>query len=310
MIGKRLSIAIPMLWVIATITFFVVNALPVDVAQNILGDLATQTQVAALRHELGLDRSLWEQYWSWLIGAVHGDFGTSYMDGSSVTQDVLQRLPVTMSLALCATLTSAFLGIVIGTLAAVYGGWIDRVARAVTSAGMAIPGFWAAGLLVLVFAVWLGVLPATGYTNLLESPTQWARGLVLPVAAVALASVASIARQSRASLIQVLGMDYIRSLRAAGIPNSSIIVRHGLRNAAIPVVTILGLEFVSLFSGTIIVEQVFALPGISQLALSAVFQGDTPVILGVVIYATVIVLLLNLAVDICYVWLNPRERQR
>jgi peptide/nickel transport system permease protein len=306
---KRILITIPTLWAVATLTFIVVNVLPGDVAQNILGDQATAAQLASLRHQLGLDRPFLAQYFDWLGGALHGDLGTSLTSGTPVAQEVVQRLPVTLSLAVCATVFAAVVGTGIGTMAAVRGGKVDQLVRAVTSIGMAVPGFWAAELLVVAFAVHLRVFPATGYTGITDSPPQWALGLVLPVVAVALASLANIARQARASLLQAFGMDYIRTLQSAGIPRSSIVMKHALRNASIPVVTTLGLEFVGLLSGTIIVEQVFTLPGISQLALGAVTQLDTPVIMGIVLFATLIVLVLNLVVDICYVLLNPRGRK-
>lgn len=307
-IARRLAISIPLLLAVATLTFFTVNVLPGDVAQTVLGEEATPEQLAAVRAELGLDQPLLVQYWNWLVSAAQGDLGSSLINGLDVTTQMNQRLPVTLSLALGATVVSAVVGTALGVASAVRGGATDRSARALTSMAMAIPGFWLAGLLVLAFAVWWRLLPATGYTSPAISITEWLRSLALPVAAVALASIAGVARQARGSMLQVLSTDYIRTLRATGIPRRTIILKHALRNAGIPVVTIVGLEFATLLSGAVIVEQVFALPGISQLVLGAVFDRDLPIIMGVVVYASMIVLLVNLLVDLCYLWLNPKER--
>lgn len=307
-IARRVAIAVPLLLAVATVTFFIVNVLPGDVAQTVLGEEATAEQLARVRAELGLDQPLLVQFWDWLVNAAQGDLGSSLITGLDVTTQLNQRLPVTLSLALGATIVSALVGIALGVLSAVRGGATDKSARTITSVAMAIPGFWLAGLLVLAFAVGMGLFPATGYTSPTTSVGGWLKSMALPVTAVSLASIAGIARQARGAMLQVQSSDYIRTLRATGVPRRTIILKHGLRNAGIPVVTILGLEFATVLSSAVIVEQVFALPGISQLVLGAVFDRDVPVILGVVVYAALIVLIVNLLIDLCYLWLNPKER--
>lgn len=305
---NRVAIAIPMLLIIATVTFLLVQLLPGDAGQTILGDQATPQELVRVRAELGLDLPLAQQYWRWLGAAATGDFGSSLINGQSVAAALGQRSIVTMTLAIGSTLFSALIGIALGMWAALKGGGVDRALRAVTSVGMAIPSFWAGLLLVVVFAVWLGVLPANGWVSFGADPGGWFRALLLPVIAISIASIATLSRQTRAAFQEVLGRDFIRSLRASGLPVRTIAFKHGLRNAAIPVVTVIGLQFVSLLGGAIITEQVFALPGVGQLAITAVQNRDIPVIQGVVIYMTVVVMLVNLALDLAYGWLNPKVR--
>lgn len=307
-IASRVAIAIPMLLIIATLTFLLVQLLPGDAAQTILGDQATPEQLDQVRAQLGLDLPLAQQYWNWLSGAVTGDFGTSLVNGQSVSLAISQRSVVTMTLAVGSTIFSAIIGIALGMWAALRGGFVDRALRVITSIGMAIPPFWAGLLLVIVFAVWLRVLPANGWVDFTTDPGAWARSLILPVVAISIASIATLARQTRAAFQEVLGRDFIRSLRASGLPVGIIAFKHGLRNAAIPVITVLGLQFVSLLGGAIITEQVFALPGIGQLAIGAVQARDLPVIQGVVLYMTLVVLAVNLILDVAYGWLNPKVR--
>jgi peptide/nickel transport system permease protein len=200
------------------------------------------------------------------------------------------------------------IGVVLGVLAAVRGGWVDRTVRFVTGIGVSLPNFWLGALLVVIFSVWLRLLPADGYVPLLSSPLSWARDMVLPVAAIAAASVAGIARQTRASMSVALQSEYVQTLRGVGLPMRSIVYKHALRNASIPIVTIVGWLFVGLLGGAVLVEQVFALPGLGQATVQAIADHDIPVLQGVVIYTTVIVLVVNLLIDFAYAWLNPKVR--
>jgi peptide/nickel transport system permease protein len=307
-IAKRLAIAIPMLFVIATLTFLVVQLLPGDAAATILGENAPATELARVRHELGLDQPIYVQYFSWLGGVLSGNFGHSLINGQSVAAALGSRSVITMTIAVVATVVSLVIGVLLGMWAALRGGAVDRVLRGITSVGMSIPNFWIGVLFVLVFAVWLRVLPANGWTDFSLDPGAWARGLVLPVAAISISAVATLTRQTRASFHETLGRDFVRSLRASGLSVRSIALKHVLRNASIPVITVVGLLFVSLLGGAVIVEQVFALPGVGQLAIEAVVNRDVPVIQGVILYMTLVVLLVNLALDIAYAWLNPKVR--
>lgn len=305
---KRLLTAIPTLFIITSLTFLLVYLLPGDAAQTILGDQATPEQLAQVRRDLGLDQPLLTQYLVYLGDLVRGEFGRSLITKQSVLQAIGQRSTVTLTLAIGATVFAATIGIALGMWASLKGGTVDRVLRTVTSMGMAIPSFWGGLLLVLLFAVTLNLLPANGYVAFGNNPSRWALSLILPIAAISIAAISTLTRQTRASFQEVLGKDFIRSLRASGLPVSVIAFKHGLRNAAIPVITVIGLQFVALLGGAVITEQVFALPGIGQLVVNAVNQRDLPVVQGVVVYITVVVLLVNLLLDLLQGWLNPKVR--
>lgn len=308
-IGRRLLVAIPMLFVIASLTFLLVSLIPGDPAVGILGPDATPAQVAALRESLGLNRPLFVQYVDWMLHAVTGDLGTSIQTGRPVVELIGERLPITISIAILGIIVTVVLGVLLGLLGALRGGWVGKAAQLISVLGVSIPGFWLGILLVLVFSVSLAWLPATGYIPLTDSPGEWLRSLVLPVITVALAGVAAVARQTRASMNDALAKDYVRTLLASGTPRSTVIFTHALRNASIPVVTSLGFQFITIFGGAFIIEQVFALPGLGQLTVSAVSNHDIPLIQGVVLLSAVLVIVVNLVVDLLYSWLNPKVRR-
>jgi peptide/nickel transport system permease protein len=308
-IGRRLLVAIPMLLVIASLAFLLVSLIPGDPAVSILGQDATPAQVAALRESLGLNRPLIVQYGDWMLHALRGDLGTSIQSGRPVVGLIAERLPVTISIAILGVIVTIVIGVLLGLLSALRGGWIGKTAQVVSVLGVSVPGFWLGILLVLVFSVTLSLLPATGYVPITDSPGEWLRSLVLPVITVALAGVAAIARQTRASMNDALSKDYIRTLLASGTPRRTIIFKHALRNASIPVVTSVGFQFITIFGGAFIIEQVFALPGLGQLTVSAVSNHDIPLIQGVVLLSAVLVIVVNLVVDLLYSWLNPKVRR-
>lgn len=309
-VAKRVAIAVPMLLVVATLAFFALHLLPGDAAQTILGDQATEDALQQTREELGLNDPLWQQYVTWLRDAATGDLGVSWVNGQSVTRALGQRAVVTVTLATVATLTSAVLGVGLGVLAVLAGGRFDRVQRTITSIGMAIPNFWIGLILVVIFAVWFRLLPSSGWVAFSEAPGEWAKRLILPVVAISIPAVASLSRQMRAAFSDVLRRDFVRSLQASGVPTRKIVLKHGLRNASIPIITVIGLQFVALVSGAVIIEQVFTLPGIGQLVIGAVHNRDIPVVQGGLLYITVLVLLINLFLDLAYGWLDPRVRRR
>jgi len=308
LVARRLLMSIPLLFVVSALTFVLVSLTPGDAARAILGTGASQDQYLQLRHQMGLDKPVYEQYWTWLSHAVHGDLGTSLLSSQPVTQALNQRLQPTLSLIIGATLLSAFLGISLGVLSALRSGVLGRAVDVFSLLGLALPAFWLGLILVAEFAVRLQLFPATGYTLLDQSPGQWLRGLVLPVGTLAFGSVTVVAKQTRDAMLEVLGRDFIRTLRANGVAERSIIFKHALKNAAIPVVTVLGLIFVGLLSGTVLVESVFALPGLGGLTVQATTGHDIPIIQGAVIYFTIIVVIVNLIVDLSYGWLNPKAR--
>jgi peptide/nickel transport system permease protein len=306
LIGYRLLISVPLLFGVSVLTFVLVSLTPGDAARSILRTNGTPQQYAQLRHQLGLDQPLYAQYGHWLERAAHGNLGSSLFSGEPVTQALNERLPVTLSLIVGATALSALLGIGLGVLSALRAGSLGRVVDVLSLAGLALPNFWLGLLLVTLLAVEIHLFPATGYVPLTQSVGEWARALVLPVVTLVLGGVAVVARQTRDSMLDVLGRDFIRMLRANGVPEWSIVFKHALKNAAIPVVTVLGLIFVSLLSGTVLVESVFVLPGLGSLAVQATNQHDIPVIQGVAVYFTLIVVTVNLLVDLTYGWLNPK----
>lgn len=304
----RLGIALPTLFIIMVLTFLTVQLIPGDPALAILGDTASPEQLAALREELGLNLPLWQQFGTWFVSVLQGDLGRSLTTSQVVTEAILQRSVVTITLATAAVLVTATVGIAVGVWGALRGGMVDRAVLFSTSVADSIPNFWAGVVLVYVFAVTLGVLPANGWVPFHIDPSLWARSLVLPVIALSLASVATVARQTRAAFSDVSKRDFVRSLRASGLPLPQIIFKHILRNAAIPIVTVLGLQFVLLLGGAIVIEEVFTLPGIGQLAINAVETKDVPMIQGVVLFTAIMVLVVNFTLDIVYAWLNPKVR--
>jgi peptide/nickel transport system permease protein len=303
---RRLLLAVPMLLLLTILAFVLISLIPGDVALAILGENPPPEVYRQLRTELGLDESLVAQYWQWLQAALHGDFGSSLFSGQPVTDAISSRLPVTLSLLLGGLLVSLVLGVALGVLSAVVGGPVARVVDAVALLGFAIPGFWFGAQLVVVFAVELQLFPPTGYVPLEDSPVEWAGSLVLPVAALALAGIANLAKQTREAMLDVMGSEYINAAWANGVSARSVILRHSLKNASLRVVTILGLQAVSLLGGTVIIENVFALPGMGTLAASATSRSDIPMIQGILVYYTLMVIVVNLVIDLSYSWLNPR----
>jgi len=306
----RLAIGIPLVLVASAVTFVLTALVPGDAARAILGLNAPPEAYARVRGELGLDLPLWEQYTQYIRGVLHGDLGTSLASGEPVWSVLSQRLPVTLSLVVLTTLFCAVVGLLLGTVSAIRGGFLGRAVDVLSLAGLALPNFWVGLVLVSVFAVTLRIFPATGYAPFAESPSRWLWALTLPVVALGLAGVATVAKQTRAAMLDVLDRDYIRTLRANGLSQRSIVWKHALRNAAIPVTTVLGLIFVSLLSGTVFAEAVFVLPGLGLHAVSATQSHDVPVIVGISLVFTVIVVLANLAIDLIYGLLNPKVRAR
>jgi peptide/nickel transport system permease protein len=307
-VGRRLLVSVPLLFVVSSLTFVLVSLTPGDAAHQILGSQAPPEAYQKLRHALGLDLPLYEQYWRWLKNVFEGDLGASLFTEERVTHAINGRLPVTLSLIVGAILVSVTVGILLGVLSALRGGVIGRAVDAFSLVGFALPEMWLAAQLIVLFAVILRWFPATGYVTLSESPLEWLRSITLPVIALSVGGVAAIAKQTREAMLDVLGSEHIRMAWANGIPRRSVVFRHALKNAAVPVVTLGGLQAVSLLGGTVIVENVFGLPGLGWLAVNAVIRHDLPMIQGIIVYFTVMVILINLIIDLTYSWLNPRIR--
>ena len=305
---RRLALSVPLVLVVSMLVFILEALTPGNAARSILGSGGTEAQYQALRRQLGLNQPLVVQYWHYIDNVFHGNFGSSLLTGQAVTTLLNQRLPVTLSLIILSTLLAAVAGILLGTVSAIRGGVIGKIVDALSMAGLALPSFWLGLVLVVLFAEDLQWFPATGYTALDVSVTAWLRSLVLPVIALGMAGIAGIAKTTRESMLDVLSRDFIRTLRAAGVPERSIIWKHALRNAAIPVLSITSLIFIGALSGTVFVETVFVLPGLGSLVVTAVNNHEIAEIEGVAIYFTLIVVAVNLIVDIGYGWLNPKVR--
>jgi len=307
-IVRRLLSGVVLIAVISFLAFTLLYAAGGDIARRILGENATAETVAKKTAELGLNRPLLVQYGDWLSSAVTGNLGRSWFNGELVSVSVSGRLSVTLSIVIGATLVSAILSILLGVLAARRGGVIDAGVQFLSLVGFAVPGFLIALLLVLVFAVNLGWFKATGYTPLTTSFSGWVASVVLPIVALSIGAIATVAQQVRGSVIDATSRDYVRTLRARGLSENSVIYRHVLRNAGGPALAVLAVQFVGLLGGAVIVEQIFAIPGMGQLSVRATTQGDIPVVMGLVIAFAIIVVVVNLLIDLAQAALNPKVR--
>jgi peptide/nickel transport system permease protein len=305
---RRLLLALPLLFVVTALTFVLASLTPGDPTHEILGVNAAPEDYASLQQALGLDLPLYDQYWNWLKDAIRGDLGVSLFSGESVTHAIESRLPTTLSLMLGSLVVSLIAGVALGVFSAVRGGVAGRFVDAVSLVAFAMPSFWVGAILISVLAVDAGWFPATGYVPITESVSGWARALVLPIAALTLNGLAAIAKQTREAILDALASEYIRVARANGITEASIVFRYALKHAGIRVVTVLGLQAVGLLSATVLVENVFALPGVGGLLVDSSIKHDLPVVQGIVVYFTVIVVAINLLVDLAYTVLNPRVR--
>ncbi|RFA08137.1 ABC transporter permease [Subtercola boreus] len=305
---KRIGSGLVVLFVVSTLTFFLLNFSATSVARNILGESATLDQVKLKESQLGLDQPLVTRYVDWLGGIVRGDFGTSWFTNQPVVDSILARIPTTLSIVLVTIVIAAVCATLLGVTAAVRRGWVDRLLQLLSIGASAVPQFVIAIILVTVLAIRLRLFPATGYVSPAVDPRLWLLSITLPVLALAIGAVASTAQQVRSATISVLGRDYVRTLRSRGLAPREILFRHVLRGAAPAGLTVLSLQFIGMLGGVVIIEQIFALPGMGFLALQSTTQGDMPVLMGVVVYIVVIVVIVNLLVDLAVGWLNPKAR--
>lgn len=305
---RRLASGVVLVFVVSLATHAMLYGGGGDIARTLVGPTAPAEIVARKRVELGLDRSWLEQYWDWLTGFVQGDLGRSWVSGQRVSDSIADRFDVTLSLVVATVLITAIVATVLGVIAARRGGWVDSFIQVMSVLGLAIPGFLIALWLVVVFAIELGWFDATGFTPIGDSFTGWLRTVTLPVIALSIAAIAAVAQQIRGSILDQMNRDYVRTLRSRGLSLNRVLYRHVLRNAAGPALAILGLQFIVLLGGAIFVEQIFALPGIGQLAISSALTSDIPVVMGLVVMTAVIVVVVNLMVDLAHGALNPKAR--
>jgi peptide/nickel transport system permease protein len=326
---RRLALAVPTLLGVSLLVFFMLHSAGGDPAQLILGSRADPASLAALRQEMGLDRPLPAQYVAFLGGAIRGDFGRSYRSNTSVTAEIAARFPATIELAVSAMAIALIVGGVIGALAAVRRySFLDYFSSAVVLLGVSIPTFWLGLIFIIVFALWLRWLPISGridprlgadpsapfltVTSVLQGNWSVAndalRHLILPALTLAAWPAAIVARMTRASLIEALNQDYVRTARGKGLSERLIVAGHAARNALLPVLTVVGLEFGTLLGGAVITETIFSWPGLGQLTVSAIAARDYAMVQGVVLLLAAVFILLNLLVDVLYAVLDPRIR--
>lgn len=306
---KRIVMGLITLFLASIVVFACLEIVPGDPAQLMLGLNASPEALEALRQELGLNLSKWERYWAWVFGLLQGDLGQSYTYGVPVSELVGERIVVSLPLALMALFIAVLVAIPVGLFTASKRGTVtDGTIMGLTQLGVAIPNFWFAILLVYIFAVWLRWVPAGGFPGWEGGATPALKALLLPAFALALPQAAILARVTRSALLDILDEDFIRTARAKGLPKRQVLFFHALRNAMIPVVTIMGLQFAFLLAGTIIIENVFYLPGLGRLVFQAISQRDLIVVESVVMVLIASVITINIVVDIAYGLIDPRIR--
>lgn len=298
---------LPVLFLVSIIVFMLIRMIPGDPVLIMLGEEATLEVRAALRHELGLDRSIPVQYAVWVGRVIRGDLGRSIRTHQPVLEAIIQRLPVTFELTLLAMAISLSSALPVGIVAAMSrGSRVDMVSTAAALVGISIPNFFLAIVLIYVFALKFGWVPPMGYTPPWQDLAANLKAMILPAMTLGIGAAAVVARHIRSSLLEVLGQDYIRTARGKGLREHRVVFTHALKNALIPVVTIVGLQFGGLLGGAIITETIFGLPGVGRLVIASIFERDFPLVQGVVLFVALVFLFTNLVVDVLYAFLDPR----
>lgn len=305
---RKLLFGLALFVVVTAVTFMLVFANGESSVRQAIGENATDEQVAQRVVELGLDQPVLLQYVKWLGDLFTGDLGRSFFTEEPVTEMLATRIPVTLSLILVSLVFTAVISVLVGVAAAVKGGWVDRVLQLLSVGATALPSFLVAIGLVFLFAIAIPAFPATGYVPFTDSPAGWVASLVLPVLSILLWVVAGAAQQFRGAMVDAMRQDFVRTLRSRGVPERAIVFRHALRNAAGPGLTILSLQTIALLGAAVLIEQVFALPGIGRLTVFTALAGDLPAVMGVVVFSTLVVVVVNIAADLLNGWLNPRVR--
>lgn len=308
MLVTRIALSAPLIVIVTGLTYVMMGLLPGNAAQAVLGTHATPEQVARLSAELGLDRPVYEQWWIWMRGVLQGDLGTSIFTNESVAEVLNARAGVTFSLVFGAITIAVILGVLIGAYSAHKPGRLSKLIDVIAVVGYAVPAFWLAVVLIYLFAVEWRLFPAVGYIRLGDDPLGWVRSLTLPVISLAAGMVTALAKQTRDAMLDELSSPYIIALRANGMSETSIVYKHALRNAAIPVVTVVSVLFIGSLTGAVVAEAIFVLPGLGDTAVSATSSRDIPLIQGVSLYLTLAVVIVNILTDLAYGWLNPKVR--
>jgi peptide/nickel transport system permease protein len=306
---RRLLIAIPVLLLVSLMSFAVIWLVPGDPASVFLDAGATPEQLAQVRHRLGLDEPFYLQMIAWYGRILHGDLGQSILLNRGVAAAIVERLPVTLSLTGLALVFATLMGVVAGLLAAMrHASWTDQSIMVLALVGLSVPEFWFGLMMIFAFAVRLHWLPAGDFVPLTQSFVGWWRSMAMPAFTLAAVQMGFIARMTRSAMLEVLGQDFIRTADSKGLPWSVVVVRHGLPNALVPILTVIGIVTGGLLGGAVVIEQVFSLPGVGRLVIGAVLSRDFPVIQGTLLFVAVIYLLINLVVDVLYAVVDPRVR--
>jgi peptide/nickel transport system permease protein len=306
---RRLGATVVVMAVVAFVVFALLYFTPGDPAAILAGDAATSDDIAKIRAKLGLDQPFFTRFGGWIWALLHGDLGTSIFTNLPVLHLIGQRVGPTLSLTLCTLIVSLALAIPLGVVAAArVGTWVDRTVMGFSVLGFSVPVFVLAYALILTFSIELGWLPVQGYRPLNEGVWEWLRHLILPSLALGTVYIALIARITRASMLDVLSQDYIRTAQAKGLSSNAVLTGHALKNAAVPIMTIVGIGIALLIGGAIVTETVFALPGIGRLTVDAILRRDYPIIQGVILMFSAIYVIINLAIDLSYVFFDPRIR--
>lgn len=308
-LARRLAGSAVVLLLVSLLTFGLIWLVPGDPTTVLLEASATPEQVERLRAALGLDKPLPLQMLDWYRRVLSGDLGQSILLNRSVTEALLERLPVTLSIAAIALTLAVLLGVAAGILAALFHNrWLDQIVMSTALFGLSVPDFWLGLVFVVVFALGLGWFPTGGFTPIEQGVLEWARSIALPSLALALTQMGFVARMARASMLDVLNQDFVRTADAKGLSRSYVVLRHGLPNALVPLLTVTGIIAGALLGGTVVIEQVFSIPGVGRLIIGAILSRDFPVIQGGLLFLAVVYLLVNLVVDILYAAVDPRVR--
>jgi len=311
-IFRRLLTLLPTLLGISILVFLVMRLIPGDTISAMIGTQfkLTEAQAASLRAYYGLDRSLPEQYWIWLTSALHGDFGLSVRTGEPVLSEILKRFPLTFELAMLSMVIAVVIGIPVGVASAVKrDSLLDYSGRVFALVGLAVPNFWLATLIIFVLSVYFRTLPNSGnYVSFIENPVENLRQMIFPAITLGFAFSAAVMRTTRSALMEELGKDYARAARAKGRTENGVIFRHCLKNALIPIITLVGFQTGYLFGGAIIVEEVFAMPGVGRLLLNAINQRDYALVQGTILFIAFNFVIVNLIADVAYGAVNPTIR--
>lgn len=306
-IVKRLFSIIPLLLIISIVLFILINALPGDASMNLIGETASKDYVARLRTEMGLDKPLAQRYLSWLWSLLHGDLGKSLSTAETVAQKISARFPVTMEITLVSMVFSALFALPFGVRSAVKRNTIgDHIGSVISMIGIAMPPFWLGLLLVMLFSVNLGWLPASGFTVFSADPVANIRCILLPCISIGFSFAATIMRQTRSALLEVLQQDYVLTAQAKGLRDKVVIWKHAMRNALIPVLTVIAMQVGRLFGGAVVTETVFSIPGMGREIVNAILNRDYTVAMGMIMVVAAVVVVINALTDILYILVDPR----